>query len=754
MKQGLFTAVSVYGLALALSGGAEAAGFEYSTTYQPNLGQIGVTESLHDRVNGSGFGIAVFDTLADYTHADLAGKTSSYLPYSGSYSTFPFHGTHVSGIAGAAENGLGIVGVAPGASLYNYAVFDDHGWVAYDYGKRALDSVRALNGAGARIVSVNMSYGPSAAGDIFLSGELDLFNDYKNDFVIVRAAGNDGVLAKYEPYRGTASKDLSNLLIVGSVDANNKISSFSTRPGTACISIKTRCTASERVANFFIVAPGSNIVSDYPGQMLASASGTSMAAPHVAGAVALIADDARAKNTSLTPTQIASIIKKSATDLGARGVDAIYGWGLLNVGAALAPVGGTTIVTTPIVKPAPAAAATAKKAPPKKKKTRYGRSRFSRKSVSDRSTLSGLVVFDEFGRPFEANTAALTESTSSSLSQRGLDVLGLVSQQKTVDFDDGETAVLGWNAAGVDGEVTSAMHMVSGGTEVSIGIGSPHLFLAAIPSSNRAGEPQRFSQIMFSSLGEAGDIFDEAISVGFGTTLTDHLSANVFAITESALDAEIAGLALTDPQAETGSEADFAAIGLSYRVAENWSVGGSYAVLRERGSVAGMVSDGAFSLGEEALTQFQGVNVTGKLDDTWSLAAFYTRATVNSSGTQSSLFDAADNWGGDHYGLMLDAKNVIQESSLLRFSLTKPLQITSGSMSVRVPVGRELDGTVNYERRETSFDGSAMPLEAGVTYLAETGYGTAGLSLNLVDTNVNGAGESGISVGTGFAFEF
>lgn len=304
---------------------------------------------------------------------------------------------------------------------------------------------------------------------------------------------------------------------------------------------------------------------------------------------------------------------------------------LLNVGAALAPVGNTTIVTAPTVTAptvtAPAAAATAKKAPPKKK-TRFGRSRFSRKSASDRSTLSGLVVFDEFGRPFEANTAALTESTSSSLSQRGFDVLGLVSQQKTVDFDDGETAVLAWNAAGADGDVTSAMNMVSGDVEISIGIGSPHLFLAAIPSSIRVGEPQRFTQVMFSSLGEAGDIFDDAISVGFGTTLTDHLSANVFAVTESALDTETAGLALTDPQAE------------------------------------------------------------------------------------------------------------------------------SGTMSVRVPVGRELDGTVSYERRETSFDGSAMPLEADVTYLAETGYGTIGFSLDLVDTNVNGAGESGGSVGAGFAFSF
>ena len=73
---------------------------------------------------------------------------------------------------------------------------------------------------------------------------------------------------------------------------------------------------------------------------------------------------------------------------------------------------------------------------------------------------------------------------------------------------------------------------------------------------------------------------------------------------------------------------------------------------------------------------------------------------------------------------------------------------------VRVPVSREFDGTVNYVNRSAAFDGSVMPLEAGVTYVAETGYGTFGLMLDLVDTNVNGAGESGLSVGAGFSFAF
>lgn len=733
----------------AATGASAASNYEYGPKGQRNLIQIGVTPELHATVDGTGVGIAIFDGEIDSSHIDLDGKTTTSRPYFGSYSAGPdTHGTHVAGIAGAAGNGIGIVGVAPGADIYGYAMFDDTDWVAYDDGRLALNNVRLRNTYGANIVAVNMSYG-LGDGDVFATGELELFDDYNDDFVIVRAAGNDGMNMLDETYTGgIVVNDLSHLLIVGSVRGNNKYSKFSNRPGTACFVTGPTCRRSERVRYAFIVAPGERILSDLPDQSLGWSTGTSMAAPAVTGAVALIAQDGLNNGVSLTPSQIVSIIKQSATDLGKPGVDKVFGWGLLNVAAALAPIGPTSIATSAMVPTSDEGGSNAGGG------LLFGSWQYSTTGISPSSLLSGFVVFDSFGRPFEVNTAALTGGSSPSLSERGLDVLGLVSQQKTVDFDSGETAMLAWNAAGVDGEVTSAMHMVSGGSELSIGIGSPQLFLAAIPTSNRAGEPQRFSQIMFSSLGEASELFDEAISVGFGTKLTDRLSGNVFAMTESTIDIRSSAPALTDPTATNESEADFAAIGLSYRVSDDWSVGGSYAALRERGSLLGAASEGAFSLGEEALTQFQGVNLTGKLDDTWSLAAFYTRATIDSSGTQASLFDPADGWSGDHYGLMLDAKNAIQENSLLRFSLTKPLQITSGTMSMRVPVGREFDGTVNYERREASFDSDAMPLEAGATYLVETGYGTAGLSLNLVDTNVNGAGESGVSVGAGFAFSF
>lgn len=744
MKFGKSIVAAVCATSLLASGEARAVDFEYSPFAQPNLAQIGVTELLHQTIDGSGFGIAVMDGEADISHFDLTGKSWSFRRYPGDYDIPDFHGTHVAGTAAASANDDGIVGVAPGARVYGYPLFDDYGWVAYDEGKKALNHIHLINALGGKVVAVNMSYGQTTPGDTFSRGELEMLDNYRNELVLVRAAGNDGIRVKREYYPGKPYQ-LGSLLIVGSVDSNNQISSFSNRAGNSCIAKTKTCNLNQKVRYYFIVAPGEDILSDIPGNDVDWSSGTSMAAPHVTGAAALVAQHAANKNVSLTPSQIARIIKQSATDLGAPGIDTVYGWGLLNVPAALSPIGPTSLATT-------------KKVSSSSTKTQttslLGSWSFSRMGVSGASLLSDMVVFDSFGRPFEANTNAFLDGRRNALSERGMEALGLVSQWKTADFDNGDEAVFAWRATGMDGETSSALRMVTGGTELSIGVGAPELFLSDVPSQNRAAAPQRFSQIMFSSLGEAGELFGSSVSLGMGTKLTDRLSGNVFAISETAVEEDRTGLAVIDPREQDEAEADFAAIGLSYSLTEDWSVGASYAVLRERGSVAGMLSEGALSLGEEALTEFRGLNVTGALDETWSMAAFYTRATINSSGTGASLFDPARDWGGDHYGLMLDARNLVDEGSLLRFSLVKPLQITSGTLSLRVPVSREFDGTVNYVNRSAAFDGSVMPLEAGVTYLAETGYGTFGLMLDLVDTNVNGAGESGLSVGAGFSFAF
>lgn len=779
------------GAGLMAVSAASAANYEYSPVYQPNLAQIGVTPATHDRVTGAGVGIAIFDTTADYNHSDLAGHITTYQPYNGRYTTFPYHGSHVAGIAAAADNGSGVVGVAPDSQIYNYAVFDDRGWVATDSGRRAFDSVVALNATGANIAAINMSYGPSGRGDLFMNGELGVLDDYTDDFVLVRAAGNSGTVIGYEKYNGTASVSLANLLIVGAVDANNNIASYSNLAGTNCIGTSRVCADSEKISNFFIVAPGSNIYSDYPGDSYQYLSGTSMAAPHVTGAVALLEQDSLDKNVNLTPSQIASIIKLSATDLGTPGVDSVYGWGLLNVAAALGPVGGTEIVTTPTVDPTPPPPdptpppPVVDPTPPRPDPTppppavdptpppvvdptppspfKPGK-RFRRRSTFsaprftgfDTSGLfAGFTVFDAFGRPFQSDIGNYMTTTSGTLSTRTSAMLGLVSRRQQVSIGQGGLSLLAWNTTDGGSTPTSGFHFGGQAYSLDVAMGSPSVYFADAPASTPASTAQRFGAVMYSSLGEAQSLFDRSVATGFNTRLTDRLNATVFSLNQAGDDllGDTSQTNLIPGQPVAAGQGDFAAFGLGYSLGDGWQFGASAARLHEEGTVAGLASSGALSMGDSAETTFYGANLSGPLSGNVMLTAFYSHAELNSTTTAASLYSGANGWGGHHMGLVLDMQNLLGADSF-KVSLLKPLQYVDGAVSARVPVGREFDGTVNYDYRTVGFDKSALPLQLGFDYLSETRFGKLGGGLQFSDSDIAGSGQGDVALTLGYSLDF
>jgi subtilisin family serine protease len=365
--------------------------YEYSPTAQQNLAQIGVTSQLHDQINGAGIGIADVDGPYLAAHQDLAGNVVPVVPYAGNfsqYTTAPFtisppnHAVHVMGIIAGARNGNGIVGVAPGASLYNYAVFDSFGWIARTGNKyssrpdsgldRVFGDILSRNAAGANIRVVNLEY---SGGPWISADELRSFARFTAEFVITKPAGNDGSYMASMEFPWDARDSLGHFLIVGSVDESNRMSPFSNRPGQACFyrkpSIGKRAVCGAMVKEFFVVAPGERIASsvvrnDAQGRPVSAYerwSGTSMAAPHVAGIAALVFQDAAKRGVFLSPTQVANAIKQGAIDLGAPGVDGEFGWGLANAPGALAKArnapsftlaatlasGGTAGVTTPSI---------------------------------------------------------------------------------------------------------------------------------------------------------------------------------------------------------------------------------------------------------------------------------------------------------------------------------------------------------------------------------------------------------------------
>jgi len=700
-----------FGVLVAMGASAEA------NEYRSDMTQIGVTKKLHNSYTGKSAAIGIFDGLADKGHKDFEGRLFNFTLYQGTYTIYDAHGTHVSGTAGAGNNGSGIVGVAPDARIDNYAVFDNTKWRATDNGKAAFD-----HAVKRKVSVVNMSYGPSGvAGDLFSNGELNLFDDYKDSMVLVRAAGNTGANAVHEYYSGDASTSLPHLLVVGSVNPNNQISSFSNRPGVNCIGPVNTCDSSDMIRNFFIVAPGNNIVSDAPGNKLASMSGTSMAAPHVAGAVALLKD----AWPWLAPAKQAEILKKTAKDLGQKGVDSIYGWGLLDVAAAMSPSGKTVVATggnvsqggTPLLS------------------SNIGGSASTlpcKKNALD--ALDGLVVFDDFGRDFGLDLGE-TEVEAPPPSRDLADRLGELSVALSVapaasGHDAGSTFAFQSSTEVPSGEAFAVASFAGDGYAMRFGQGSAGLYFRA---TGFPGGPH-----LMLGLGEAGEALDQGSFADATFALGERASIGAFVASSSALvqGAAEGGLAAALSQTQARPEADLLGLQASYSVSKGVTLGFSYGRLIEQDRVLGEASTGAFALGEGSTTETFGASLSVALGDQVSAVMFYDYALLNASAAQGSLYQGAENWHGQKFGVGLSFDGPITGSDQMRIALMQPLHITSGHGIANVPVGRDLEGNVIYERRAFDIDSDAVPLELSISYLDRGETVAHGIMLSLDDSDV------------------
>lgn len=251
---------------------------------------------------GTGIKVAVLDTGIDTAHPDLkvvGGAT--YVQGSTSYTDDNGHGTHCAGIIAALDNGIGIVGVAPEASLYAVKVLDSTG---SGYTSSIILGIEWCINNGIQIIS--MSFGTSYNSQ---SLESECGKAYRKGIVLVAAAGNSGPASDTILYPAK----YSSVIAVAATDSSDTIASFSSR-GSA----------------LSVAAPGVSILSTYYGSRYAYMSGTSMACPHAAGTAVLIL-----KSASLTPAQVKTILQTTAVDLGTVGFDTSYGYGRIDAADAV-----------------------------------------------------------------------------------------------------------------------------------------------------------------------------------------------------------------------------------------------------------------------------------------------------------------------------------------------------------------------------------------------------------------------------------
>ena len=217
--------------------------------------------------DGSNVDIGILDTgiQSDHCSLDVAGgRNFTRSLSSGNYEDGHGHGTHVAGIAGASDNDLGVVGVAPASNLYAVKVLDDSGSGRYSWLVAGIDWCMSND-----IELISMSLGGESSSD---SVDRAIEEATAAGHLLLCAAGNEG-----QDGDGCAPDTMiypathPDVIAVTAMDEDDSFASYSS-VGSA----------------IDLLAPGSDIRSTYTDNRYARASGTSMACPFVTGVAALV----------------------------------------------------------------------------------------------------------------------------------------------------------------------------------------------------------------------------------------------------------------------------------------------------------------------------------------------------------------------------------------------------------------------------------------------------------------------------------
>ncbi|CAI2499501.1 autotransporter outer membrane beta-barrel domain-containing protein [Serratia proteamaculans] len=356
------------------------------------LGAIHADQAYAAGYSGKGVKLGIFDQPVYAKHPEFASQnkvinlvttgireyTDPYIPvkkgdvfrYDGTPSvdsdgTLGSHGTHVGGIAAGNRDGGEMHGVAFNAQIISAENGDpgpEDGIILGNDGAVYQAGWDALIASGARIINNSWGIGITEKFDqggkdpayphFTLADAQKQFDQIKlilgtkaggayqgaidaarSGIVTIFAAGNDYNLNNPDAMAGLAyfvPEIAPNWLSVASLqDPKNtgdySISTFSSRCGYT--------------ASFCVAAPGTKVYSsiiegnsvDNLTTGYAKYSGTSMAAPHVAGSIAVLME----RFPYMTGAQVASVLKTTTVDMGAPGIDALYGWGMIDLGKAI-----------------------------------------------------------------------------------------------------------------------------------------------------------------------------------------------------------------------------------------------------------------------------------------------------------------------------------------------------------------------------------------------------------------------------------
>jgi subtilisin family serine protease len=274
-----------------------------------------VVQSQADQVNfnaGAGMKVCVIDSGLDRSNQDFIWNNITGTNDSGTGNWDENggpHGTHVAGTIGAADNGFGVVGMAPGVDMHIVKVFNEAGW---GYSSDLAYAANICSGAGANIISMSLGGGGANSTE---ENAFKAFTDAGG--LVVAAAGNDGNNVRSFP------AGYSSVMMIGANDNNNAIADFSQFPSCTATSGrgKSATTVTDETICVEVTAGGVDTLSTYPAGMATSAS---MSADGVAFASSAM------ENSGVVSGNTYNMGTAESTDSGANGMVCVIERGVIS----------------------------------------------------------------------------------------------------------------------------------------------------------------------------------------------------------------------------------------------------------------------------------------------------------------------------------------------------------------------------------------------------------------------------------------
>jgi hypothetical protein len=593
----------------------------------------------------------------------------------------------VSGLIAAQKNDIGIHGVAFDSTLLMVRA-DTPGSCNPNCTFSNANIAAGINYAidhGARIINFSQSGSFQPNGALLTA----LQRAANSGVIMVFAAGNDGRTGPDASTTFARSAEALGLgIIVGASTITDGIAGFSNRAGGS--------------SAVYVLAPGDGVTTTGFGTSTVSVRGTSFSAPMVAGAAALLLQNF----PNLSGSDVLRILLDTATDKGLPGADPVYGAGLINLAAALAPQGANSLPT--------AAGGVDISSSSVSLGTAFGDAVMGDQGAA--ALLGNAIIIDKYDRTYRADIRGriglqpdsrfdLAEFARNSVYRRGTSGFapGIGSYQMSFTDEWGamEQRELFPNLTQdrqFEDLSFSFVHALDAQTMVSVAHGAA--FAQTFDTLPEASMLRSF---------EAGGPFMRFTQDGTGMAMLHRLDKRT-TVSLAASSGQFTPFEGEDP-----IRRELAAVQINRAIGPSVVLGAQFGVLREEGSLLDSFATGAFDGIEGATTRFATLNASYQLGSWtlmasashgWTGVAEHGTALLHSfSGIETSSYSVGAVWQTPFAG------------HTVAFGVSQPLRVESGRASLDVPTGRDFDtGSILFDRHALNLAPTGREIDFEVSH--------------------------------------